>query len=67
MHNIIKNIANEVPSLNKLSHSKIKDNLLGAHTDLNKDKTATGSVADISAPNNNAIGKGKLNHNNGNK
>jgi hypothetical protein len=55
---IIKNIANEVPSLNRLSHSKIKDNLLGAHTDLNKDNTATGSVAEIKAPKSNATPKG---------
>jgi len=55
---IIKNTANDVPSLNKLSHSKIKDNLLGAHTDLNKASTATGSVAEIIAQNNNVTIKG---------
>ena len=48
--NIIKNTANAVQSLNKLSHSKISANLLGAHTSLNKAKTATGSVAEIKAP-----------------
>lgn len=46
-HNITKNKAREVQSLNKLSHSKIKVNLLGAHIILNSESTATGSVADI--------------------
>ena len=50
IESIITNNANEVPSLNKLSHSNIKDNLLGAQTDLNNASTATGSVAEIIAP-----------------
>jgi len=64
---IIRNIAKEVQSLNKLSHSKIKANLLGAQTDLNKERTATGSVADIKAPNNKVTQSGIFNQNNGNK
>jgi hypothetical protein len=55
---IIKNTAKEVQSLNKLSPSKINESLLGAHTDLNKDNTATGSVAEIKAPNNKATPNG---------
>jgi hypothetical protein len=49
IHNITTNKAKEVPSLNKLSHSKIKDNLLGAQSSLNIDNTATGSVLHIKA------------------
>lgn len=41
--------ATEVPSLNKLSHSKISASLLGAPTLLNMLRTATGSVALMSA------------------
>jgi hypothetical protein len=47
-HRTSKNNARAVQSLNKLSHSNIKANLLGAHILLNIDNTATGSVADIS-------------------
>ena len=51
-HKTTKNKATAVQSLNKLSHSKIRANLLGAHILLNIAKTATGSVADIKAQNN---------------
>jgi hypothetical protein len=47
IHRITKNNANAVQSLNKLSHSNIVMSLLGAHTDLKSDKTATVSVAEI--------------------
>lgn len=47
IHKITKNNATAVQSLNKLSHSKIRANLLGAQILLNIDKTATGSVAEI--------------------
>lgn len=43
------NKATAVPSLNKLSPSNIVVSLLGAHNFLKIDKTATGSVAEISA------------------
>ena len=46
-HSIIRNNATAVPSLNRLSHSNKIVNLLGAQSDLNIDKTATGSVAEI--------------------
>ena len=42
---ITRNSATEVPSLKRLSHSNIRASLFGAHTDLNIDNTATGSVA----------------------
>jgi hypothetical protein len=51
--------------LNKLSHSKRIVNLLGAQSDLKIDKTATGSVADISDQNNKHTKKGISNHING--
>ena len=41
--------ATEVPSLNKLSHSKISASRFGAPTDLKILRTATGSVALMSA------------------
>ena len=63
---ITKNNATAVPSLNRLSHSKIKANLLGAHIDLNIDNTATGSVADINAQNNKHTINGTSNQTNGN-
>jgi hypothetical protein len=47
IHKITRNIAIEVQSLNKLSHSKIVISLLGAQIDLKSDKTATVSVAEI--------------------
>jgi hypothetical protein len=52
IHNTTKNKANAVQSLNKLSHSKIRANLLGAQILLNIDNTATGSVAEINVQNN---------------
>lgn len=55
---IIKNNARAVPSLNKLSHSKISVSLLGAPIVLNIDKTATGSVAEISHQNKRHTKKG---------
>lgn len=57
-----KNNANAVQSLNNDSHSKIKDSLLGAHTSLNKASTATGSVAEIMAPNKKHIDNGTSHH-----
>jgi hypothetical protein len=48
----IRNTAKDVQSLNRLSHSNNKANLLGAQISLNRDNTATGSVAEIKAPNN---------------
>lgn len=57
-HNITKNIARAVPSLNKLSHSNIRANFLGAPMDLNIDRTATGSVADINTQNSKHIMNG---------
>ena len=57
-HNTTKNKANAVQSLNKLSHSNKSVNLLGAQTDLNIDKTATGSVAEIKIQNNKQTKKG---------
>jgi hypothetical protein len=63
---ITRNIANAVPSLNKLSHSKISANFLGAQIDLNIDNTATGSVADIRDQNNKHIMKGIFNQMSGN-
>jgi len=65
-HNITKNSATAVQSLNKLSHSKIRANLLGAQILLNIAKTATGSVADIRAQNNKSIINGILNQANEN-
>lgn len=65
-HNIIKNKAKAVQSLNKLSHSNIKVSLLGAHIDLNIAKTATGSVADISDQNSKQTKNGISNHISGN-
>jgi hypothetical protein len=58
---IAKNKARAVQSLNKLSPSKIRANLLGAPTSLNKDKTATGSVAEIIAPKSKQISNGTSN------
>ena len=60
------NKAREVQSLNKLSHSKIVTSLLGAQTDLNNDKTATVSVAEIRLQNNKQTIYGTWNQNNGN-
>ncbi len=65
--NITKNNARAVQSLNKLSHSNIKVNLLGAPIDLNIDNTATGSVADINQPKSKQTKNGILNQTNGNK
>jgi hypothetical protein len=48
---ITKNKATAVPSLKRLSHSNNIVSLLGAQSDLNIDKTATGSVAEISDQN----------------
>jgi len=56
--NITKNSAKAVQSLNKLSHSNIKTNLLGAQNSLNSANTATGSVAEIILPNSNVIDRG---------
>jgi len=47
---IIKKVAKEVASLNKLSPSNIIANLLGAPKSLKSAKTATGSVAEINEP-----------------
>lgn len=55
---MMTNNATDVPSLKRLSHSKINASLLGAPTDLNIDKTATGSVALISEANNKHTKKG---------
>jgi len=63
---ITKNKARDVPSLNKLSHSNISANLLGAQILLNIDNTATGSVADISAQNNKQTINGISNQKSGN-
>jgi hypothetical protein len=52
--------------LNKLSHSKISVNLLGAQIVLNIDKTATGSVAEIRLQNNKHTKNGTLNPSSGN-
>ncbi|MDR2640198.1 MAG: hypothetical protein LBC61_02450 [Candidatus Peribacteria bacterium] len=61
IHNTTTNKANEVPSLNKLSHSKIKANLLGAQSSLNIDNTATGSVLQIKAQKSKQTKNGILN------
>ena len=58
IHKTTKNNASEVQSLNKLSHSKINVNLLGAHIILKSESTATGSVADIRLQNNKQTIKG---------
>lgn len=50
-HSITKKTATAVPSLNKLSHSKISASFLGAQILLNIDSTATGSVAEIKTQN----------------
>ncbi|MDP2395998.1 MAG: hypothetical protein Q8S84_06920 [bacterium] len=52
--------------MNKLSHSNNTVNLLGAHNDLNIDKTATGSVEDINTQNNKQTKYGIFNQTNGN-
>ena len=59
---IMTNNATDVPSLKRLSHSKINASLLGAPTDLNIDKTATGSVALMSEANNKHTKYGTKNH-----
>jgi hypothetical protein len=66
-HNITVNKATAVPSLKRLSHLKSIVNLLGAHIDLNIDRTATGSVADIIDPNKKHTRKGTCSQNNGSK
>ncbi len=58
IHKTTKNKASEVQSLNKLSHSKINVNLLGAHIILKSESTATGSVSDIWLQNNKQTIKG---------
>jgi hypothetical protein len=58
IHNTTKNKANAVQSLNKLSHSNINANLLGAPILLKIDNTATGSVAEINVQNNKQTKKG---------
>lgn len=63
---ITRKIANAVPSLKRLSPSNISANFLGAPIDLNIDKTATGSVADIKTQNNKQIIKGISNQTTGN-
>lgn len=52
IHKITRNNAKEVPSLKRLSHSKISVSLLGAPILLNIESTATGSVAEIKLQNN---------------
>ena len=52
---ITRKIAKAVPSLKRLSHSKIRANFLGAPIDLKIERTATGSVADIKTQNNKQI------------
>lgn len=59
--------ANAVQSLNRDSHSKIKASLLGAHIDLNRAKTATGSVAEISAQKSKQTKNGTSNQTSGSK
>jgi len=58
--------ASAVPSLNILSHSKISASLRGAPTDLNIERTATGSVAEITPPNKRHTRKGICNPRRGN-
>jgi hypothetical protein len=45
-----KKSASAVPSLNRLSPSKIRVSLFGAPSSLKSARTATGSVADMSEP-----------------
>jgi hypothetical protein len=66
IHKTTKNKAKAVPSLNKLSHSKISASLLGAPILLNIESTATGSVAEISVQNNKQTIKGISNQTKGN-
>jgi len=49
--NMTRNTATAIPSLNKLSHSKMSHNLLGTQRSLNIASTATGSVDEIMTPN----------------
>jgi hypothetical protein len=49
---IMRKIATAVPSLNKLSPSSIKRNLLGSHISFAIDSIATGSVDEIITANN---------------
>jgi hypothetical protein len=65
IHKITVNKAKDVQSLKRLSHSKISDNLLGAPSSLNIDKTATGSVLHIKAPKSKQTKNGILNPMNG--
>lgn len=65
-HNITKNTATAVPSLNRLSHSNIRASFLGAQIDLNIDNTATGSVADMSTQNSKHMINGISSPTNGN-
>lgn len=48
---ITRKRASAVPSLNILSPSKMRAKRLGAHTDLKIDRTATGSVAEMTDQN----------------
>lgn len=63
---ITKNTATAVPSLNRLSHSKISASFLGAQILLNIDNTATGSVAEIKTQNSKQIINGISNPTSGN-
>jgi len=65
IHKITTKRATEVPSLNKLSHSKSMVSLLGAQTFLKVAKTATGSVAEINAQNKKHTKKGICNQTSG--
>jgi hypothetical protein len=64
---ITKNKATEVPSLKRLSHSNKIVSLLGAQSDLKIERTATGSVDEISIQNNKQTKKGISNQTKGNK
>ena len=57
----IKNTATAVPSLKRLSHSKISVNLLDIHRSLKIERTATGSVDAITIPNRNNTDNGIAN------
>lgn len=62
---ITRKRATAVPSLKRLSPSNMSASLLGAHIDLNIARTATGSVAEISEPNNKHTINGTCNPRNG--
>jgi hypothetical protein len=57
-HIRIINSATDVPSLKRLSHSKIRYNLFGTPKCLKIERTATGSVEEIITPNKIITSKG---------